>query len=119
MENHALGIDDFQNILSKNKGITVFKFGADWCNPCKKVEPLFQNFSNTAPQNVQCIKIDVDESFELYANMKRMKMVKGLPTFLAYYEGNVSFAADDSTVGSDTNELNLFFQRVIHRSKNE
>jgi len=109
-------LSDFQNIISKNEGVVIFKFGAEWCAPCKKIEPVYKNFAQTAPTNLNCFKVDVDESFELYAQMKRLKMVKGLPTILAYYKGNLSYVADDSVVGSNLEELNKLFERCIKRN---
>ena len=64
---------------------------------------------------IECINIDVDDSFELYATMKRYKMVKGLPTFLAFYKGNNSYIAEESFIGSDVNQLHDFFRRSISK----
>ena len=113
-ESTDIGVKEFQQILQNNNGVVIFKFGADWCGPCKKVEPIFDEFSTRVSSNIKCYKIDVDNSFELYAHLKRLKMVKGLPTFLSYNKDNFSFIADDSTIGSDITELNRFFGRCQH-----
>jgi thioredoxin 1 len=113
-------ISSFQQKLIENNGLIIFKFGATWCKPCKIVEPHFGSFYERLlnyPQanNIECINIDVDDSFELYATMKRYKMVKGLPTFLAFYKGNNSYIAEESCIGSDINQLNDFFKRSIDK----
>ena len=114
----------FQNTLINNKGLVILKFGASWCNPCKTVEPYFKNFyqyvkqkDNPVSEKIECINIDVDDSFELYATMKRLRMVKGLPTFLAFYKGNHSYISDDSFIGNDIPSLQGFFNRSIEKVK--
>jgi thiol-disulfide isomerase/thioredoxin len=116
-----LDISSFQEKLLGNNGIIIFKFGASWCKPCKTTEPYFNNFYNYLTLNenlhkkIECINIDVDDSFELYATMKRYRMVKGLPTFLAYYKNNNTYITDDSSIGSDINQLNSFFIRCLNK----
>lgn len=114
----------FQNTLINNKGLVILKFGASWCNPCKTVEPYFKNFyqyvkekNNPISEKIECINIDVDDSFELYATMKRLRMVKGLPTFLAFYKGNHSYISNDSSIGNDIPSLQGFFNRSIEKVK--
>jgi thiol-disulfide isomerase/thioredoxin len=116
-----LDVSSFQEKLQGNNGIIIFKFGASWCKPCKVTEPHFNNFYNYLTSNenihkkIECINIDVDDSFELYATMKRYRMVKGLPTFLAYYKNNNTYITDDSSIGSDINQLNSFFTRCLNK----
>ncbi len=114
----CLDIPSFHQKLIDNKGLIIFKFGATWCKPCKVVEPHFNQFFQFArseeeekPYKIECVNIDVDDSFELYATMKRLRMVKGLPTFLAFYKGNHSYIAEDSAIGSDIPLLQNFFTR--------
>jgi hypothetical protein len=57
--------------------------------------------------------IDVDESLELYGLLKQKKMVNGIPAILAYYAGNKSYIPDDSVVGANMQQIQLFFQRCM------
>lgn len=119
-----MDVSEFQNKLNNNKGLVILKFGASWCVPCKKVEPYFINFykfikqkNNPVSEKIECINIDVDDSFELYATMKRLRMVKGLPTFLAFYKGNRTYISEDSSIGSDISSLQGFFTRCLENVK--
>ena len=103
----------FLNVISNNKSILIFKFGADWCKPCRTIEPNIQTFKNNMPQHMKLIIIDVDESKDLYSFLKSRKQVNGIPTLLAYYKGNESFAPNDSVIGSHIGDLNSFFDRQI------
>ena len=101
----------FLDLLAKNPGLVIVKFGASWCGPCKKIEENLHNFFMSSPSNVICADIDVDESFDLYSCLKSKKMVNGIPVVLCYKKGNVSYIPDDSITGADINLLNQFFMR--------
>ena len=106
--------ESFSEQLENNRGLFIIKFGAEWCGPCKKVDPLiYQWFTRLQGPTVQCAIIDIDESFEMYAFLKTKKMVNGIPAVLCYKKGNISFIPDDLVVGSDENQVNLFFQRCL------
>jgi thioredoxin 1 len=102
---------DFMELLKNNPGLVVIKFGAKWCGPCKKIQPVLDAFFATSPDNVICCDIDVDESTDLYIFLKSKKMVNGIPVILLYKKGNVSFIPDDSVTGIDAGELDKFFKR--------
>ena len=65
--------------------IIVIKFSADWCVPCKKIKPIWKKWLDTAPTNIICIEIDIDESLDLYMSFKNKKIVNGIPAILAFY----------------------------------
>ena len=43
---------DLMDIINKNDGILVLKFGAEWCGPCKKIEKQVVDWFNILPANV-------------------------------------------------------------------
>lgn len=102
----------FNQLLEANTGILVFKFGAEWCNPCKTIEPALNTLFQQMPENVQCFVIDIDQSPELYSLFKNKRVFKGVPTVVAYYFGNTSIYPDDMNVGADLQQVNLFFERT-------
>ena len=106
----------FSNLLEKNEGLIIIKFGADWCGPCKMIEDLVHTWIDKMPENVQSIILDVDECFEIYAFLKSKKMVNGIPAILAYEKGNTNYIPDDAIIGADNNKINEFFERCIKRA---
>jgi len=65
------------------------------------------------PETVQCVSVDVDESFEVYAYLMKKKMVAGVPAILMYCRGNETFVCDDSVTGANLTEIDAFFGRCL------
>ena len=103
---------DFLNLLNSNPGVIIFKFTASWCKPCQTIKPhVDAHFENIASDMIKCYEVDVDDCFDLFAFMKTKKMMKGIPTLMAYNKGSISFVPDESISGTDMNEVNAFFLR--------
>jgi thioredoxin 1 len=102
---------DFLKLLSVNPGLIVVKFGATWCGPCKQIAHVVHGFFATSPNDVICADIDVDESFDLYAYLKKQRMVNGIPVIFCYKRGNTTYIPDDSVTGADPVALDAFFKR--------
>ena len=95
--------------------VLIIKFSATWCAPCKIIKPVCDKWLISAPPNVIWAEIDIDESIELFGVLKTKKMIKGVPTLLAFY-GNKNkdrthwYIPDDSFSGSDLIKLNQFLK---------
>lgn len=114
IETHIESRAIFQEILETNPGVVIIKLGAEWCGPCKQIEqPVTNIMQRVVSEKIRCFMIDVDESIELYGLLKQKKMVNGIPAILAYYAENKSYIPDDSVVGANMNQIQLFFQRCM------
>jgi thiol-disulfide isomerase/thioredoxin len=115
-ENTIKNIKDLENALVNNTGIIILKFGAEWCNPCKKIEPLLSEFAINIQNsyNIRFITIDVDECFELYAYLKTKKMMNGVPAILRYNKSNFSYIPNSVVVGANIQEVSLFLSNCIN-----
>lgn len=107
----------FFDLLQKNPGLIIIKFGASWCKPCKKIKPQVDIFFQQTPNNIICCDIDVDKCNELYTFLKSKRMINYIPTLLCYKKGNIDYAPDYSFTGSDLNELDIFFKQCVIYSK--
>jgi len=106
--------DIFFEMLKLNPGVFIFKFGAEWCGPCKAIKKYIDNVSLVLPVNTMYIyNVDVDECFDLYAYLKQKKMITGIPTLLAYKTGNTYFAPDASISGTNEADLAHFFNTCL------
>lgn len=84
----------------------VCKLTATWCQPCKKIQPLFESLAEKK-DGVFCI-VDVDEMEELASEYK----VAMLPTFLVL-KGQVEVARYS---GSDENKLRKLIDENLTRA---
>ena len=101
-----------KQILLQNPGFIVIKFGAQWCGPCEKIKEYLENKKKTLGRTVHYYDLDVDDNFDVYAFLKKNKMVSGIPVLLAYKQGNVSFVTDYSVSGTNLKEIDYFFNLV-------
>ena len=105
--------EDFQNAHVLNQGALIIKFGAEWCGPCKKIEPLVNYWFSKFPSTIQGAIIDIDENFEIYAFLKSKKQVNGVPVILCYKKGNQTWIPDEVIVGADEASVGRFFEKCI------
>ena len=56
--------------LTKGDKIVLVDFYADWCLPCKKMEPFLNEIANEKKDKVTLIRINADEQSELCKSLK-------------------------------------------------
>lgn len=105
--------DTLLSILKENTGILVLKFGATWCKPCKQIEEYINYKFSEVGENVLCGSIDIDKNFEVYAFLKKKKVVQSIPTIVRYDCGNITFIPDDVITGTDIAKLDMFFDDIM------
>jgi thioredoxin 1 len=108
-----LSKDDFVANLQNNRGAFVIKFGAEWCGPCKMIQPLVNEWMSRFPENVQGAVIDIDDNFEIYALLKSKRQINGVPAIMCYKRGNLTAIPDHIVVGTDVDKINQFFRQCI------
>ena len=68
------------------KGKVFLDFYADWCGPCRTMEPMVDEFKEIAKsENIDVIKIDVDRNSEL----AREYSIRSIPCFIYLEDGQV------------------------------
>lgn len=102
-------------LLKQNPGQFIIKFGAEWCGPCRKIEKDVKFCFDRMPDTVQCAIIDIDEYLDVYSFLKMKKMVNGIPALLCWEQGNIGYIPDDVVLGSDSQQLRLFFERRMEK----
>lgn len=81
---------DFDGDVLQHDGVVLVDFYADWCGPCKAVEPLLEDLAREYEGELKIVKVDTDAETEL----KDRFGVRGIPYFLIVKGGEVvqSFA---------------------------
>ena len=53
--------DRFEEVVLKSELPVMVDFGATWCGPCKKVEPIVEEISEEYAGRMVAVKCDVEE----------------------------------------------------------
>ena len=101
--------EEFVIALNDNPGALVIKFGAEWCGPCKRIDPMVYEWMSRLPPTIQGAVIDIDDNFDIYALLKSKRIVNGVPVILCYKKGNLTPVPDHIVVGADENQIRQFF----------
>lgn len=78
-----LYIDNLEEYLNTVKtGITAVKFTAEWCGPCRKIAPLFEDLSVTS-KSIKFLTVDIDKQEDVSIHEE----VQSIPQFKFYQDG--------------------------------
>jgi rhodanese-related sulfurtransferase len=68
--------------VKSNKSVLV-DFGAEWCPPCKKMEPVIAQLKNEAADKYTVINIDGSTQIDIQKQLK----IEAFPVFIVYKNG--------------------------------
>ena len=77
---HVEGPDHFQSVVNDHD-VVVVDFYADWCGPCKMMEPVMNSLA--AETDAAVAKVDIDR----LQSLAQQHGVRGVPTFKVYANG--------------------------------
>lgn len=108
---------------SSEPRVIIIKFSADWCKPCKDIKQFVEECVNELPKDdIVYYEVDIDKTLELYLNLKNKRMLKGVPTIIAWYpkrdrDENLWYIPDDSVSGGNRTEVGAFFMRCATEAR--
>ena len=76
--------DFAQVVLSADKPVVV-DFWAEWCGPCRQVQPILNEIADEHGESITVVKMNVDENPQTPAQYR----VTGIPTMNVYSGGEV------------------------------
>lgn len=76
---------NFKETLDNEKGLVLLDFGAEWCGPCKKLDPIVTEVAKDYDGKVAVAKIDIGVNREVAMHFGIMNV----PTLLFLKEGKV------------------------------
>ncbi len=76
-------VEELSNIIENSENLVIFKFGGEWCGPCKMLEHTISEIEGTL-ENVQFYEIDVDEADE---ELIEKYQIQSIPVLLFFNEG--------------------------------
>ena len=78
-------IDDltFESEVLQADGAVLVDFGAEWCHPCKQLDPIVEEIAVELADKLKVTKLDIDHNIDT-----TMKWgVMGVPTLILFVKG--------------------------------
>jgi thioredoxin 1 len=69
--------------MMSDEKLFMVDFGAEWCGPCKKVEPVIAELAALYEGKINVGKVDVDENEDLASEYG----IRSIPTILFFKKG--------------------------------
>ena len=79
--------ESYENFIKSGNKTKILKLGATWCTPCNLATPPCNELAKELEKGVEIGELDIEES----ANTPVMLSCKGVPLFVKFKEGKVSF----------------------------
>ena len=106
----------------------VLKFKAEWCKPCKVIDPFIHKLVDDKINTLNLqkrkdvflyVEIDIDICTDLYIFLKKMKRLNGVPSLLFYQKSIYEKVEDDykyipqqSISGANEGAIQKIFDRI-------
>lgn len=100
---------EFENYVNTSVKLLVIDYKAEWCGPCKRMAPLFEELSNQYDEQCEFLTVDCDELPELAAQ----RGVASLPTFELIKNGK----ALEQVIGANPSKLEQTISRNLEETK--
>ena len=82
----------FDKDISSDDVPVVVDFGAEWCGPCKQLDPILEEIAIENEDKVKIFKMNIDEN----PKTPQKFGVRGIPTIMLFNKGELV----DTKVGS-------------------
>lgn len=86
METSEVKKERFTDIVNSGKTVLV-DFFAEWCGPCKMMQPILQELNGMVGEDVRIIKIDVDKNPMASSTFQ----IRGVPTLMIFKNGEIKW----------------------------
>jgi thioredoxin 1 len=73
----------FETEVVNTSGIVLVDFGAEWCHPCKQLDPIVEELAEEWQESVTVRKVDIDANVDSAMRYG----VMGVPTLILFKDG--------------------------------
>lgn len=74
---------DFENDINVTGKLVLVDLWAEWCGPCKMMEPVLEEIAGEMEESLQVVKINIDQNQETPMKFN----VMNIPTLLFFKDG--------------------------------
>ena len=93
-----MSIEAFNTAI--NAGTVLVDFGAEWCPPCKKMEPVIKSLHGKNPGKFTLVKVDGSKDVDLL----KQYSVTALPVFIIFKDGKQVWRKDGTATEKEMND---------------
>jgi len=79
----ALTTENFETDVLRNAGVYAVRFWAEWCGPCRTMQPVFQTVADELADRAGFGEVDIDAAPELAGAFG----VRSIPTVMLFKDG--------------------------------
>ena len=77
-------MESFAELIQSEKPVLV-DFYADWCGPCKAMEPVVKEVAKAVQDKGRIVKVNIDKQMQLAQTYN----VSAVPTFMVFKKGQM------------------------------
>lgn len=99
---HAESQEQLRSLVKQN-GICVVDNYANWCGPCKVIDPQYTELANQVSGNGRCVLVKNNIDLDIPPVAGHVPPVTGVPTFHFYINGE--FMNDLTVIGADIKKV--------------
>lgn len=74
----------FNELIQSDKPVLV-DFYADWCGPCKAMDPIIKEVARAMEDKARVVRVNVDKN----TTAAQAYSVTAIPTFIIFRKGNI------------------------------
>ncbi|NWJ95147.1 MAG: thioredoxin [Chloroflexi bacterium] len=98
--------ENFMTEVAQSELPVLVDFWAEWCEPCKQITPILEEFVKTFAGKLKIGKLNVDEEPDIAGQLR----VQSIPTLVIFFQGQIA----DMIVGAlPKPQLQARVQRVL------
>ncbi|MEL7587765.1 MAG: thioredoxin [Prolixibacteraceae bacterium] len=98
----------FKQIIKSHRPVLV-DFYAEWCQPCRQLEPVLKAVKNTFKESIRILRVNVDHNQSIPSQFN----VKNLPTLILFQSGSVKWVKEGMV---ETSELTHMISEYVEKT---
>tara|TARA_B100001123_G_C14332126_1_gene639573 strand:+ start:180 stop:500 length:321 start_codon:yes stop_codon:yes gene_type:complete len=89
--------DSFEKEVVNSELPVLIDFWAEWCGPCKEMNPILEEVSSEMEEKIKVLKINIDEN----PNIPNKYGVQSIPTLIIFKKGEAISTKVGASIKSD------------------
>lgn len=93
---------NFKELIAVD-GLVLVDFYANWCGPCRTMQPILEEYKRMVGDGVRILKLDVDSPAN--AALAREYKISSVPTLLFFRDGEIKWRGSGVMSAAQLKEL--------------